>query len=51
MERKDDADYVKTYTRLLVEGKAPVGRPKKARQNIVCRNASAESCVSYPAHE
>ena len=29
LERKDDADYVKVCTRLVVEGKANVGRPRK----------------------
>ena len=35
MERKDDADYVKTCTRLVVEGKAPVGRPMNTWQNTL----------------
>ena len=29
MERKDDADIKKACTWLVVEGKAPVGRPRK----------------------
>ena len=33
MERKDVADYVKACTRLVVEGKAPVGRPRKTWEN------------------
>ena len=35
MERKDDADSVKAFTRLVVEGKAPVGRPRKTWQNTL----------------
>ena len=35
IERKGDADYVKACTRLVVEGKAPVGRPKKTCQNTL----------------
>ena len=35
MERKDDADYVKACTRLVVEGKALVGRPSKTWQNTL----------------
>ena len=35
VERKDDADYVKTYTRLAVKGKAPVDRPRKTWQNTL----------------
>ena len=35
VERKDDVDYVKAYTRLVVEGKAPVGRLRKTRQNTL----------------
>ena len=37
VERKDDADYVnlKAYTRLVVEGKTPVGRPGKPWQNTL----------------
>ena len=34
-ERKDDADYVKACTRLVVEGKVPAGRPRKTWQNIL----------------
>ena len=33
VERKHNADYVKTCTRLVVEGKAPVVRPRKTWQN------------------
>ena len=29
VERKDDTDYVKACTRLMVKGKASVGRPRK----------------------
>ena len=29
VEREDDVDYVKACTRLAVEGKAHVGRPRK----------------------
>ena len=29
VERKNDADYEKAYTRLVVDGKAPVCRPRK----------------------
>ena len=35
VERKDDADYVKAYTRLVVEGKASVGRPRKTWQDTL----------------
>ena len=35
MEGKDDTDCVKTCTRLIVEGTAPVGKPRKTWQNIV----------------
>ena len=42
MERKDDhADYGKTMactTRLVVEGKVPVGRPRKTWQNTLSAN-------------
>ena len=34
MERKDDADYVKACTRLVVEGKASLGRPRKTWQKL-----------------
>ena len=44
VKRKDDADYVMTCTRMVVEGKASVGRPRKTWQNtLVCRHLSAES--------
>ena len=43
VERRDDADYVKACTRLVVEGKTSVDRPRKTWQNTVCRHASAES--------
>ena len=36
VEQKDDADYVKACTRLVVKGKAPVGRPMKTWQNTMC---------------
>ena len=35
MERKDNADYVKSYAGLVVEGKGPVGRLKKTWQNTL----------------
>ena len=36
MERKGDVDYVKACTtRLIVVGKAPVGRPRKTWQNTL----------------
>ena len=35
MERNDDADYLEACSRLVVEGKAPVGRPRKTWQNTV----------------
>ena len=35
VERKDDADYVKAYTRLVVEGTAPVSRPEKTWRNTL----------------
>ena len=35
VERKDDADYVKACTRLVVEGTAPVGRPRKTWRNTL----------------
>ena len=34
MERKADGDYAKACTRLLVEGKTPVVRPRKTWQNM-----------------
>ena len=34
VERKDDADYVKACTRLVVEGMAPVGRPGRPGRTI-----------------
>ena len=41
VERKDDADYVKACSRLVVEGKAPVGRSMKTWQNTL----SADMCL------
>ena len=39
VERKDDADCVEViYTRSVVEGKAPVGRPRKTWQNNLSAN-------------
>ena len=38
MERKDDGDYVKACARLLVEGKAPVGRPRKTGRKLSAEN-------------
>ena len=35
VERKGDDDYVKTCTGLVLEGKAPVGRPRKTSQNTL----------------
>ena len=35
VERKAGADYVKACTRLVVKGKAPVGRPRKTGQNTL----------------
>ena len=35
VERKADADYVKACTRLVMEEKAPVGRPKKTWWNTL----------------
>ena len=35
VERKDNADYAKACARLVVEGKAPVGRPRKTWQSIL----------------
>ena len=35
MERKADADYLKACTRLVVEGKVLVGRPRKTWQNTL----------------
>ena len=35
MERKGNADYVKACNRFVVEGKAPVGRPRKTWQNTL----------------
>ena len=44
VERKDDADYVKTCTRLVVEGN--LGRLFSAKEDLaehwVCRHTSAE---------
>ena len=33
VERKDDADYVKACTRLVLEGKSPEGKPRKIKRN------------------
>ena len=33
VERKDDVDYAKAYTRLVVEGKEHECRPRKSWQN------------------
>ena len=42
VERKNDADYVKACTtRLIVVGKAPVGRPRKTWKNTL----SADICL------
>ena len=38
VERKDNVDYVKACTRLVVEGTAPVGRPRKTWQNTLSTN-------------
>ena len=46
VERKDDADYVKACTRLVVERTAPVGRLKNTCQNTVSRHAYAKSWPS-----
>ena len=35
MERKSDADCVKACARLVEDGKAPDGRPKKTWNNTV----------------
>ena len=43
MEIDDDADYVKASTRLVVEGKGSVVRPKKTWKSTLCQNVSAES--------
>ena len=39
VERKNDEDYLKACTRLVVEGTVPVGRPRNTWQNT----SSAES--------
>ena len=39
IKRKDDANYVKADTGLVVEGKAPVGRPTKTWQNALLADA------------
>ena len=36
VERKKDAVYVKACTRLVVEGKEPVGRPRKTGGTTLC---------------
>ena len=41
VERKDDGDYVKACTRLVVEWMVPVGRPRNTWQN----NLSADTCL------
>ena len=41
VEGKDDAYYVKACTRLVLEGKAPVSRPRKTSQNTL----SADMCL------
>ena len=43
VERKDDADYVKACTMLVVEGTAPVGRPRKMCPLMSYREASSVS--------
>ena len=35
MGRKDNVDYVKACPSLVVEGKAPVSRPRKTWQNTL----------------
>ena len=40
VKRKDDADYVMTCTRMVVEGKASVGRPRKTWQNTLSADMS-----------
>ena len=35
VKRKDDANYVKASTRLVVAGKAPVDRPRKPWRNTL----------------
>ena len=36
VERKDGAEFVKACTRLVVEGKALVGKRRKIWQNMLC---------------
>ena len=51
VERKDDADYVKACTRLVVEGKAPVGRPRKTWQNTLSADMHLLKVALQSIHE
>ena len=47
VERKGDDDYVKACTRLLVEGTAPVGRPRKTWAQDYKRFSSMSRCSTH----
>ena len=42
MERKGDADWVKSCSNLVVEGTNHFGRPKKTGQNMVSANVGID---------
>ena len=42
MKRKVGGDYVKACTRSVMDGKAPVGRPRKTGQNTLSPGACTE---------
>ena len=51
VERKNDADYVRACTRLVVEWKAPVGRPRKTWQNTVSADMRLLKVDPQDAHD
>ena len=51
VERKDDADYVKVNTRLMAEGKAPVGRPMKTWSNTLSADIRLVKVDSSDVHD
>ena len=50
MERKDNADCAKACTRLGVEGKVSVGRPRKTWQNTVSADMRLLKVDTRDAH-
>ena len=49
-EIKDDSDYVKACTRMVVEGKASVGRPRKTWQNTDSADLHLAESLHPPMH-